>query len=45
MNEIRDLVRRPADGIEYVTDDDDESVTEIHAILSGPGESSVVSMF
>ncbi|CAM9335573.1 unnamed protein product, partial [Ectocarpus fasciculatus] len=36
MNEIRDLVRRPADGIEYVTDDDDESVTEIHAILSGP---------
>lgn len=38
MNEIRDLVRRPADGIEYVNDDDEESVSEIHAIISGPGE-------
>ena len=42
MNEIRDLVRRPADGIEYVNDDDEESVTEIHAILSGPGMSYAV---
>lgn len=38
MNEIRDLVRRPAEGIEYVNDEDDESVSEIHAIMSGPGK-------
>lgn len=36
MNEIRDLVRRPAEGIEYINDDDEESVSEIHAIMSGP---------
>ena len=38
MNEIRDLVRRPPDGIEYVhNEEEDESVTEIHAIITGPG--------
>ena len=38
MGEIRDLVRRPADGVEYVAGDDgDESASEIHAILTGPG--------
>ncbi len=36
MGEIRDLVRTPPEGIEYV-DNDDGTVTEIHAIITGPG--------
>jgi ubiquitin-protein ligase len=36
MTEIRDLVRSPPEGIEYV-DSEDGTVTEIHAIITGPG--------
>lgn len=37
MAEIRDLVRRPADGIEYLDNEDgDNSVSEIHAMITGP---------
>jgi len=35
MGEIRDLVRNPPDGIEYV-DNEDSTVSEIHAMISGP---------
>ncbi len=37
MAEIRDLVRNPVEGIEYV-DNDENTVSEIHAIISGPEE-------
>ncbi len=37
MGEVRDLVRRPPEGIEYVSQDD-ATVSEIHAIISGPEE-------
>lgn len=37
MGEVRDLVRRPPEGIEYVSTDD-ATVSEIHAIISGPEE-------
>lgn len=37
MAEIRDLVRNPPEGIEYV-DNEDSSVSEIHAMISGPEE-------
>lgn len=36
MNEIKDLVKTPAEGIEYV-ENDENSVSEIHAMISGPG--------
>lgn len=35
MTEIRDLNRKPADGIAFV-DNEENSVSEIHAIISGP---------
>jgi ubiquitin-conjugating enzyme E2 S len=35
MAEIRDLVRTPPEGIEYV-DSEDSTVSEIHAMISGP---------
>lgn len=38
MGEIRDLVVHPSDGIQYV-ESDEASVSEIHAIISGPGVS------
>lgn len=37
LGEIRDLVKRPPDGIEYV-ENDEQSVSEIHAIITGPEE-------
>jgi hypothetical protein len=36
MREIRDLVKNPLDGIQY-EENEDNSVAEIHAVLSGPG--------
>ena len=36
MGEIRDLVKNPTDGIRYVENDED-TVSEIHAVLDGPG--------
>ena len=36
MREIRDLSRKPVDGITYV-DNAENSVSEIHAVISGPG--------
>ena len=37
MAEIRDLVRKPADGIEYIDNEDgDNSVSEVHAMITGP---------
>jgi len=35
MNEIRDLVKSPPDGVEY-TDVESSSVSEIHALITGP---------
>ena len=35
MGEIRDLVKNPPDGIEYV-ESEENSVSEIHAVISGP---------
>lgn len=35
MGEIRELVKRPPEGVEYV-DDGESSVSEIHALISGP---------
>lgn len=35
MTEIRDLVRSPPDGVEYC-ESEENSVSEIHAIISGP---------
>ena len=37
MGEIRDLVKNPIEGISYV-ENEENSVSEIHAILTGPGE-------
>ena len=37
MAEIRELVRRPPEGIEYLDNEDgDNSVSEIHALITGP---------
>jgi ubiquitin-conjugating enzyme E2 S len=37
MAEIRELVRRPPEGIEYLDNEDgDSSVSEIHALITGP---------
>lgn len=36
LSEIRDLIRNPIEGISYV-ESDDNSLSEIHAIISGPG--------
>jgi len=36
MTEIKDLVKTPAEGIEYL-ENDENSVSEIHAMISGPG--------
>ena len=41
MGEIRQLVRNPPDGIEYVQNDEN-SVSEIHAIISGPEETPFI---
>lgn len=35
--QIRDLVKNPPDGIRY-TENDENSVSEIHAVIDGPGE-------
>jgi ubiquitin-conjugating enzyme E2 S len=37
MGEIRELVRSPPDGVEYVASDD-SSVSEVHAFIEGPEE-------
>jgi ubiquitin-protein ligase len=37
MSEIRDLNRNPPDGIRYAEDETDGDISEIHAIISGPG--------
>jgi len=37
MTEIRDLIRNPSDGIEYV-ENEENSVSEIHALMTGPEE-------
>ena len=37
LREVRDLSRKPPDGIMYV-DNTENSVKEIHAIITGPGE-------
>eukprot|EP01036_Dinobryon_divergens_P022280 gene22280-30522_t len=37
MGEIRSLVKSPPDGIEYI-ETEDNTVSEIHAIISGPEE-------
>lgn len=37
MGEIRDIVKNPAEGVEYI-ENDENSVTEIHAIITGPGK-------
>lgn len=36
MGEIRDLIRNPSEGIEYVESESD-TVSEVHAIITGPG--------
>lgn len=36
MGEIRDLVKNPSDGIRYAENDED-TVSEIHAVMDGPG--------
>ena len=38
MGEIRELVRNPPDGIEYCNDQEDSTLSEIHAIITGPEE-------
>jgi ubiquitin-protein ligase len=39
MGEIRDLVRKPVEGVEYVPNEDgDDCVSEVHAIITGPGK-------
>lgn len=37
MGEIRDLVRNPAEGIEFIANEHD-TVSEVHAMISGPEE-------
>jgi ubiquitin-protein ligase len=37
MSEIRDLVKNPPDGIRYV-ENESNSISEIHAIIDGPGK-------
>jgi ubiquitin-protein ligase len=37
MGEIRDLVKNPFDGVRY-TENDEDTVSEIHAVIDGPGE-------
>jgi hypothetical protein len=37
LREVRDLSRKPADGIAYM-DNTENSVAEIHAIITGPGK-------
>ena len=36
LREIRELSKNPPDGIKFV-DNEDNSVSEIHAIIKGPG--------
>jgi ubiquitin-protein ligase len=38
MSEIRDLMRHPAEGIEYIENEDGNSLSEIHALITGPGK-------
>lgn len=42
LAEIRDLVRYPPDGIEYL-DGEENSVCELHAMITGPEETPFVS--
>ena len=44
MGEIRDLVKNPTDGIRYVENDED-TVSEIHAVLDGPGQQILSHLF
>lgn len=37
MGEIRDLVKNPFEGVRY-TQNDEDTVSEIHAVIDGPGE-------
>ncbi len=43
MREIRDLVRAPADGIQY-DEGEDNTISEIYAIISGPGKKYVLNI-
>ena len=43
--EIRDLTRRPSDGIEYVENEDGNSLSEIHALITGPGKYNLYVVF
>ena len=36
MIEIRDIARNPPDGIRYV-ENEENTVSEIHAVMEGPG--------
>lgn len=38
LGEIRDLVKNPSDGIEYCDESDENTLNEIHAVISGPEE-------
>lgn len=38
MTEIRDLVRNPPEGVTYEECESENTVSEIHALISGPGE-------
>lgn len=37
LKEIRDIAKNPVEGIEY-EDNDDNSVSEIFAVITGPGD-------
>jgi len=45
MREIRDLSREPTlPGIAYVEPEDMNSLSEIHAIITGPGDGTVPTL-
>jgi hypothetical protein len=44
MREIRDLVKAPVDGIQY-EENEDNSMSEIHAVLTGPGNVNLLFFF
>ena len=44
MTEIKDLIINPPEDIIYIEQDDD-TVTEIHAQISGPGNATIITYY
>jgi len=39
LSEIRDLIKNPPEGVTYIdSEDENNTVSEIHAVITGPGK-------